>query len=194
MKHEAPREGEEGRRQKAESRKQKAGDEGTRNTRQKAESRKQKAGDEGTRNTRRKAESRKQKAVGGKGMRGYRDLKVYQLAYKLAMEIFDESKGFPKEERYSLTDQIRRSSRSVAANIAEGFRKRQYPNMFVSKLADADAEATETQVWLDFALDCGYLRKERHDEFVIRYEEVGRMLGGMMAEPEKFKKAESRRQ
>ena len=129
-------------------------------------------------------------------MRGYRDLKVYQLAYKLAMEIFDESKGFPKEERYSLTDQIRRSSRSVATNIAEGFRKRQYPNMFVSKLADADAEATETQVWLDFALDCGYLHKERHDGFVIRYEEVGRMLGGMMAEPEKFRvrKGDERRQ
>ena len=129
-------------------------------------------------------------------MRGHRDLRVYQLAYKLAMDVFKESRAFPKEERYSLTDQIRRSSRSIAANIAEGFRKRQYPNMFVSKLADADAEATETQVWLDFALDCGYMSQERHDEFVIRYEEVGRMLGGMMAEPEKFKrqKAVSRKQ
>ena len=90
------------------------------------------------------------------GMRGYRDLKVYELAYKLAMEIFNESKSFPKEERYSLTDQIRRSSRSVATNIAEGYRKRRYPNMFVSKMADADSEGTETQVWLDFAQDCGY--------------------------------------
>jgi len=81
-------------------------------------------------------------------LRGHRDLKVYQLAYKLAMEIFSESKRFPENERYSLTSQIRRSSRSVAANIAEGFRKRQYPNMFVSKLADSDAEAAETQVWL----------------------------------------------
>jgi four helix bundle protein len=79
-------------------------------------------------------------------LRGYRDLKIYQLAYKLAMEIFHETKTFPKEERYSLTDQIRRSSRSVAANIAEGFRKRRYPNMFISKMADSDAEATETQV------------------------------------------------
>ncbi len=121
-------------------------------------------------------------------MRGHRDLKVYQLAYTLAMEIFHDSKGFPKEERYSLTDQIRGSSRIVATNIAEGFRKRQYPNMFVSKLADADAEATETQVWLDFALDCGYMTQERHDEFITRYEEVGRMLGGMMAAPEKFKR------
>ena len=79
-------------------------------------------------------------------LKGHRDLKVYQLAYKLAMEIFEVSKSFPKEEKYSLTDQIRRSSRSVAANIAEGFRKRQYPKMFLSKLADADGEATETQV------------------------------------------------
>ena len=79
-------------------------------------------------------------------LRGYRDLKIYQLAYQLAMEIFHETKTFPKEERFSLTDQIRRSSRSVAANIAEGFRKRRYPNMFISKMADSDAEATETQV------------------------------------------------
>jgi four helix bundle protein len=90
-------------------------------------------------------------------LKGHRDLKVFQLAYKLAMEIFEASKSFPKEEKYSLTDQIRRSSRSVAANIGEGFRKRQYPRMFLSKLADADGEATETQVWLDFSRDCEYL-------------------------------------
>jgi four helix bundle protein len=128
-------------------------------------------------------------------MRGHRDLKVYQLAYKLAMEIFNESKAFPKEERYSLTDQIRRSSRSVAANIAEAFRKRRYPNMFVNKLSDADAEATETQVWLDFSLDCGYLLSEYHKKLNARYEEVGRMLGSMMATPEKFRiDSEGRRQ
>jgi four helix bundle protein len=86
-------------------------------------------------------------------VRGYRDLKIYQLAYKLAMEIFNESKSFPKEESYSLTDQIRRSSRSVATNIAEGYHKRRYPNMFVSKMADPDSEGAETQVWLDFARD-----------------------------------------
>jgi len=119
-------------------------------------------------------------------MRGHRDLKVFQLAYSLAMEIFHESKAFPKEERYSLTDQIRRSSRSVAANIAEGFRKRRYPNMLVSKLCDADAEATETQVWLDLACDCGYLAKDRCQHLMAGYEEVGKMLGGMMASPEKF--------
>ena len=119
-------------------------------------------------------------------LRGHRDLKVYQLAYKLAMNIYEVSKTFPKDEKYSLTDQIRRSSRSVAANIAEGFRKRQYPKMFVSKLADADGEATETQVWLDFARDSKYLSPEQNIELVSGYEEVGRMLGTMMSMPEKF--------
>ena len=88
---------------------------------------------------------------------GFRDLKVYQLAYQLAMEIFHESKSFPPEEKYSLTDQIRRSSLSVASNIAEGYRKKRYAKMFVSKMADADGQAAEIQVWLDFARDCGYL-------------------------------------
>jgi four helix bundle protein len=119
-------------------------------------------------------------------LHGHRDLKVYQLAYKLAMEIFHLSKTFPKEEIYFLTDQIRRSSRSVAANLAEGFRKRRYPNMFVSKLTDCDAEGTETQVWLDFAFDCGYLSKENRDRLTAGYEEVGKMLSGMMADPERF--------
>ena len=119
-------------------------------------------------------------------MQGHRDLKVYQLAYKLAMEIFDLSKLFPREELYSLTDQIRRSSRSVAANIAEGFRKRRYANMLVSKLTDSDGEATETQVWLDFALDCGYMLQANRDRLTAGYEEVGKMLSGMMAHPEKF--------
>ena len=121
-----------------------------------------------------------------KTLRGHRDLNVYQFAYGLAMQIFEESKSFPKDERYSLTSQIRRSSRSVAANIAEGFRKRQYPNMFVSKLADSDAEATETQVWLDFARDCGYLSPELHDDLVARYEEIGRMLHAMIEQPNRF--------
>jgi four helix bundle protein len=119
-------------------------------------------------------------------LKGHRDLKVYQLAYDLAMEIFHLSKSFPREERYSLTDQIRRSSRSVATNIAEGFRKRRYPNHFISKLTDCDAEASETQVWLDFAHDCGYLARENRDRLASGYEEVGKMLAGMMANPEKF--------
>ncbi len=127
-------------------------------------------------------------------LKGHRDLKVYQLAYKLAMDIFRESKSFPKEEKYSLTDQIRRSSRSIAANIAEGFRKRQYPKMFVSKLADADGEATETQVWLDFARDCEYMSPKLQAEITKGYEEVGKMLGTMMSMPEKFMPRNMRRE
>ena len=123
--------------------------------------------------------------------RGHRDLKVFQLSYSLAMEIFHLSKTFPREEVYSLTDQIRRSSRSVAANLAEGFRKRRYPNMLVNKLTDCDGEASETQVWLDFALDCGYLSKENHDRLISGYEEVGRMLAGMIANPKRFAPAGS---
>jgi len=119
-------------------------------------------------------------------LQGHRDLKVYQLVYKLAMEIFNESKTFPIEERYSLTDQIRRSSRSVATNIAEAFRKRRYRNMFVNKLSDSDTEATETQVWLDFSLDCGYLSRGSYEKLVKGYEEIGKMLGSMMSTPEKF--------
>ncbi len=119
-------------------------------------------------------------------LRGFRDLRVYNLAFKLAMDIFELTKPFPPEERYSLTSQIRRSSRSVAANIAEGFRKRQYPNMFVSKLADSDAEATETQVWLEFASRCGYLSDDTRSHLIVKYEELGRMIGKMMESPERF--------
>ena len=117
---------------------------------------------------------------------GFRDLRVYQLAFELAMEIFRLSKSFPQEERFSLTDQIRRFSRSVAANIAEGYRKKQYQKMFVSKMADADGEATETQVWIDFATDCDYFSPSNQARLKSGYEEVGRMLGGMIAHPEKF--------
>jgi four helix bundle protein len=119
-------------------------------------------------------------------LHGHKDLKVFQLAHKLTMQIYQESKKFPKEETYSMTDQIRRSSRSVATNVAEGFRKRQYPNAFVSKLADADGEGAETQVWIDFARDCGYWSPDLAVQLTAGYEEVGRMLGSMMAHPEKF--------
>jgi four helix bundle protein len=95
---------------------------------------------------------------------GFRDLKVYQIAFRLAMEIYEDTQKFPVEERYSLTDQIRRSTRSVPCNIAEGYRKRQYPKSFVNKMADADGEATETQVWLDFAKACGYMTAARQLE------------------------------
>ncbi len=118
---------------------------------------------------------------------GFRGLRVYQLAFTLAMEIFDESKKFPTEERYSLTDQIRRASRSVPTNIGEGYRRKQYPKMFVSKMSDADGEGTETQVWIDFAQACGYISEELQMKWREGYEEVGRMLGGMIAHPERFK-------
>jgi four helix bundle protein len=117
---------------------------------------------------------------------GHKDLKVFQLTYKLAMQIFHESKSFPAEERYSLTDQIRRASRSVTSNIAEGYRKRQYRNAFVSKLADADGEGTETQVWIDYAGDCGYWSPDLASQLTADYQEAGRMLGSMIAHPEKF--------
>ena len=107
------------------------------------------------------------------------------------MEIFHLTRHFPREEIYSLTDQLRRSSRSVAANLAEGFRKRRYPNMLVNKLTDCDAEATETQVGLDFALNCGYMSQEDYDRLTSGYEEVGKMLSGMMANPHRFAPSES---
>jgi len=118
--------------------------------------------------------------------RGFRDLKVYQLAYRLAMEIFEETKKFPKEEKYALSDQIRRSSRSIVANIAEAWKKRRYEKMFVSKLIDSYGEEGETEVWLDMAVDCGYLGKEKHQYFMEKYDEVSKMLYSMINQPEKF--------
>ncbi|HEV7643355.1 MAG TPA: four helix bundle protein [Pyrinomonadaceae bacterium] len=120
-------------------------------------------------------------------MNGHKDLKVFLNAYRLAMEIFHISKSFPKEEKYSLTDQIRRSSRSVAVNIAEGYRKRQYTAAFANKMSDSDAEATETQVWLEMAKDCNYISEEMCVRLLNEYQEIGKMLGGMIAHPEKFR-------
>jgi four helix bundle protein len=118
--------------------------------------------------------------------KGHRDLKVFQRAYSLALQIFEVSKTFPKEERFALTDQLRRSSRSVAANIAEGYRRGRHPHMFKLRLVDADAETTETQVWLDFARDCGYLSRDRAEELLKGYEEIDRMLGGILADQSRF--------
>lgn len=118
--------------------------------------------------------------------RSFKDLKVYQLAFESAQSIFHLSKRFPKEETYSLTDQIRRSSRSVCANIGEGYRKQIYPKHFTSKMTDADGEATETSIWLDFALDCGYLNKDEYNVLYPKYSEIGRMLNSMANNPEKF--------
>jgi len=102
------------------------------------------------------------------------------------MDIFEITKIFPKEEKFSLTDQIRRSSRSVPANIAEAWKKRSYPRMFVSKIIDAAGEAGETEVWLDISKDSKYITIEDHKEMMDGYDEVNRMLYGMAEKPEKF--------
>jgi four helix bundle protein len=116
----------------------------------------------------------------------YRDLRVYKLAFDSAMRIFELSKSWPKEEKYSLTDQIRRASRSVCSNISEAWRKRRYPPHFVSKLSDSDTEAAETEVWLDFAFACGYLAETDHKELRANYDHIGGMLVNMMNNPEKW--------
>lgn len=118
----------------------------------------------------------------------FRDLTVYKKAFELAMEIFDLSKTFLKEEKYSLTDQIRRSSRSVCLSIAEAYRKRRYEAHFISKSSDADMENSETQVWLDFALSCKYLEKQVHEDLMKKMEEIGRLLNHMIENPEKYLK------
>jgi four helix bundle protein len=115
-----------------------------------------------------------------------KDLIVYQKAYALAMEIFAISKHLPSEEKYSLTDQIRRSSRSVCTNLREAWAKRRYEAYFVSKLTDADGENSETETWLDFAHDCGYLPKDDHTAFVEKRREIGAMLGSMISDPSSF--------
>jgi four helix bundle protein len=121
-----------------------------------------------------------------KQLKGYKDLDVYKLSYKMSVEIFQETKNFPKEEKYSLIDQMRRSARSVPANIAEAWGKRMYRNHFVSKLSDSYAEAHETQTWLDFSTEHGYLIKEKYEYFTENYDHICRMLFRMMQNPEKF--------
>jgi len=116
----------------------------------------------------------------------FRDLNVYKLAIELQQEIFELAKTFPKEELYSLTNQIRRSSRSIGANISESWHKRLYPAHFVSKLTDADAEQAETQHWLDTALKCKYISNRDHQRLLGKCKRIGRMLGKMMAEPENW--------
>lgn len=118
---------------------------------------------------------------------GFRDLTVYRKAFSQAMRVYEMTKNFPPEEKYSLTDQIRRSSRSVCANIGEAYRKRQYPKHFASKLSDSDAENTETQIWFDIALACKYINKENYNSLVSESEEVGKLLNYMMNNPEKFR-------
>jgi len=120
------------------------------------------------------------------GVISFKETKVYKLAFELAMEIFEITKSFPKDEKYSLTDQVRRASRSVCANIAEAYRKKIYPAHFISKVSDADTENSETSVWLDFSLECGYLTKEKYSDLSNKNQQVGRLLHHMMHNPEKY--------
>jgi four helix bundle protein len=117
-------------------------------------------------------------------IQSHRDLQVYQKAFASAMEVFELSKSFPKEETYSLTDQIRRSSRSVCANLAEAWRKRRYQAAFISKLSDSECEAAETQVWIEFAVKCNYMNRDRAEPLYRTYDEVLRTLVGMITHPE----------
>ena len=115
-----------------------------------------------------------------------KDTKVYKLAFEQAMEIFEISKGFPKEEMYSLSDQIRRSSRSVCICLLESWRKKRYPAHFISKVTDSDMENSETSGWLDFAIACKYINDSTHQSFSIRNEEIGKLLNHMINKPEKY--------
>ena len=117
---------------------------------------------------------------------GFRNLIVYQKAFSLAMDIFEVSKGFPKEERYALTDQIRRASRSVCACIGEGYRKRNYPKYFVAKCIDADGENSEVQVWAEFALACNYIENKTKEDWIEKTVEVGKLLNDMIKYPKKY--------
>jgi four helix bundle protein len=116
----------------------------------------------------------------------FRELIVYQKARQLSREIFQLTAHFPKEETYSLTDQIRRSSRSVGAQIAEAWAKRKYEKHFVSKLTDADGEQNETQHWIESARDCGYLSSMESEDLLKKCTEIGRLLGGMIAKADQF--------
>jgi four helix bundle protein len=116
----------------------------------------------------------------------HRDLEVYGKAFDAAMQIFDYSKRFPKEETYSLTDQVRRSSRSVCANLAEAWRKRRYEAAFISKLSDAESEAAESQVWTEFAVRCDYLKRDHAVQLYATYDEILRMLVAMINHPESW--------
>ena len=126
------------------------------------------------------------KIINMKTFRSHKELDVFQLSFKSSMAIYHISKSFPKDEIYSLTSQIRRSSRSVCANIAEAFRKRRYEKAFVSKLSDSEAEAAETQVWLDYTLECGYLSESEYFKLFDEYDNILGKLVNMMHHPEKW--------
>ena len=116
----------------------------------------------------------------------FKTLKAYEKGFDLAMKIFETSKSFPREETYALTDQIRRSSRSVCANIAEAYRKRRYRKYFISKLTDSDAENAETQTWLDFAFECGYITSQVQNDLTEKSLEIGKLINFMISNPARF--------
>jgi four helix bundle protein len=116
----------------------------------------------------------------------FKDLIVYQKSFHLAMEIYEIAKNFPKEEKFSLISQIIRSSRSVCANVAEGYRKRKYVAHFISKLTDADMENSETQVWLDFSLACKYIDEAKYQELLFKTNEIGKLLQHIIDNPGKY--------
>jgi len=128
-----------------------------------------------------KDEGRKTKRI-----RSVRELKIYKLAFDTAMEIFEISKSFPKEETYSLTDQVRKSSRSVCTNLSEGWRKRKYKAVFINKLSDAGQEAAETQTWMEFALACKYIDKKTFENLDEKYEHIFAMLFTMEQKADSF--------
>jgi len=119
-------------------------------------------------------------------MSTFKDLLVYKKAFQLAMEIFEASKTFPKEEIYALTIQVRRSSRSVCSNIGEGYRKRRYEAHFISKISDSDMENSETQVWLDFSLACNYISNDAYEDLTEKSKEIGKLLNDMLKNPVKY--------
>ena len=123
---------------------------------------------------------------------GFRDLEVYKLSRQLTKDIFDVTKKFPKEEMYSLTDQVRRSSRSVGAQIAEACGKRRYEKHFISKLTDADGEQLETQHWIEVALDCGYISNEVAGNLLKQYTSIGNMLNSMILKSASFCKPKNK--
>lgn len=116
----------------------------------------------------------------------FKDLVVYKKSFSLAMEIYELVKKFPKEEKYSLVDQIMRSSRSVCVCIAESYRKRRYIAHFIAKVSDADMENSETQTWLEFSFACKYINEEQYNELINKSEEVGRLLQDMISNPGKY--------
>ena len=116
----------------------------------------------------------------------FKELRVYKLAFEVQQEIFETSKRFPAEERYALTDQVRRASRSIGANISEAWQKRRYLAHFISKLTDADGEQAESQHWLDTAAACNHISEEKWKDLLAKCSRIGQMLGTMMAKPEKF--------